>query len=84
MCAICIHISMMADSSRSVGWDGALSNEMWLDIKNAMSAAAPIVAPGYGMDAAGYLTYLNETMENIRDHGSYFNWWGCCAQKPIA
>ncbi|KAG2185212.1 hypothetical protein INT44_002002, partial [Umbelopsis vinacea] len=46
------------------GWDGALSHEIWLDIKNAMSAAAPIVAPGYGMDTAGYLAYLNETLEN--------------------
>ncbi|KAH8552861.1 S-adenosyl-L-methionine-dependent methyltransferase [Umbelopsis sp. PMI_123] len=65
------------------GWDGPLSHEIWLDIKNAMSAAAPIVSPGYGMDSAGYLAYLNETMENIRDSGAYFNWWGCCAKKPI-
>jgi hypothetical protein len=67
-----------------VGWDGPLSHEIWLDIKNAMSAAAPIVSPGYGMDSAGYLAYLNETMENIRDSGAYFNWWGCCAKKPIS
>jgi hypothetical protein len=70
-------------TSSHTGWDGALSNEMWLDIKNAMTAAAPIVAPGYGMDSESYLAYLNETMENIRDGKAYFNWWGCCAQKAV-
>ncbi|GAB5589637.1 hypothetical protein Unana1_04537 [Umbelopsis nana] len=64
------------------GWDGALSHEIWLDIKNAMTAAGPIIAPGYGMDTASYIEYWDETMENIRDSKAYFNWWACCAQKP--
>ncbi|CAM0140148.1 hypothetical protein VKS41_005828 [Umbelopsis sp. WA50703] len=64
------------------GWDGALSHEIWLDIKNAMVAATPLVSPAFGLDNDAYLVYLNQVLDNVRDSKSYINWWGCCAQKP--